>query len=199
MVKKHYSAEEKSNIPKKGRNPGEIGKISKFLLIFLVILILLAVYMVIKYRDSQPLTDKSTEFWAEIHDGDIDSANISELEGFDGKCRAGIPAYLNIKNFIDGEEYMSDLEFDGKVYRYSASAGNGIISGSFSSDEYSYCTYYKGTCDGDELVLMTLSKTQELSDLDMDTVYDEVVKDSVGDSGNYNENQLQIILIGYAK
>ena len=82
MAKKHYPDEEEYIVSRKGRKPGEIGKISRFLLIFLIILILLAVYMVIKYRNSEPLTNESTEFWAEIYDGDIDSSNISELEGY---------------------------------------------------------------------------------------------------------------------
>lgn len=199
MAKKHYPDEEEYIVSRKGRKPGEIGKISRFLLIFLIILILLAVYMVIKYRNSEPLTNESTEFWAEIYDGDIDSSNISELEGFDAKCKEGIPAYLNIKNFIDDEEYMSDIEFDGEVYRYSSSVGNGIISGSFSNEEYPYCTYYSGTCDGDKVVLMSLSQSEELAELDMKTVYDEVIKDSAGDSGNYSEDQFQVILLGYVE
>ena len=199
MAKKHYPDEEEYIVSRKGRKPGEIGKISRFLLIFLIILILLAVYMVVKYRNSEPLTNESTEFWAEIYDGDIDSSNISELEGFDGKCKEGTPAYLNIKNYIGGEEYMSEIEFDGEVYRYSSSVGNGIISGSFSNEEYSYCTYYSGTCDGDKIVLMSLSRSQELAELDMKSVYDEVIKDSAGASGNYGEDQFQVILLGYVE
>ena len=46
---------------------------------------------------------------------------------------------------------------------------------------------------------MSLSQSEELAELDMKTVYDEVIKDSAGDSGNYSEDQFQVILLGYVE